>query len=721
MAEFNEVFWQVSAFPDQEQVEENIVISNIEIKAKEVLNNLVSRWYETDKNAKRPIVDEFKEMYKLYINDHWSLTDSNGNPLRTPEQQKNRPNVVENIAFALVEGIASEFAQEIELIDYPVERGDEEAAEKMTNLKKFIFNKNRAHDQRIKGLRWFFIYGTIIFHPHWDPDWKGGKGPNRWNGDIRFKALHPLALIPDARCKESINEGARCHKITWYTLEAAKDLYPDKAHLMQEQIMSEDDYIADISIDEEGYIDNDFRNQQIPIIETWYIGKPLLPTLDDETGEVIADPGTTGLHVIWWAGEEQKIYLKHKNFIYYDPDSTPEYPFIVKQCYPREGSIWGYGEMYFLKNPQIVRNKTAEIILEGHSHQSIGQTLYDSNAISKKQQKVIQEKGTIPGMWFQVEDTAGIKRFYGQGVSGSLQNEMQRNLSLLETIVGRFDVSQGRTPGGITAFKAIAELSARAQVRLRIKEMALNSLYEDTGNYINRLIALYYTEKRQYRIMGKGNSNAEMNQNRNGAGQQYEYHTYDRNEMLKVYDSATQEVMPLKNMLGAIPPGVDPVEFLNQDRFEIYFPEFDCYSQVSTVSPSDRFYNIEVAKELLMAGLMPPQIFLKVMDTGRFPPMEEVIEALDQMNAQKMALAQAQNPQLQGAVLKQGDTNENQTGGRENPADIAKAAEEAVLQILTPEEREIVQSLPPDQKLQAIYEIVQQAAAAEQQLANQQQ
>jgi hypothetical protein len=642
-------------------------------------------WYEPDKTARQFYVDEMKEMYKLYVGDHWDLIGPGGMVLRTPEQQKNRPNSVENVTFSLVEGTASEFAQDTELLDYPVEPGDEEAANVMTELKKFIFYKNRHPKERIKFLRYFFLYGTGIWHTHWDPDWKGGKGPNRWTGDIRWRALHPMALIPDARCKEDINEGNRCHKVTWHTIESVKERYPDKAGVIQEQTLEEDDVLGIDVFDDEGFTDSEYRQNQIPVIETWYVGKPLIR----EEGE--EDTGEIGLHVIWWAGESQRIYLKHVNYIYFEPGETPSFPFIVAQCYPRENSMWGFGEAYFLKNPQIVRNKTAEIIMEGHLHHALGQTWYEEGALTPKQQRIVQEKGTLPGMWFAVKSVDGIKRQYGQGVPASLANEMQRNQTVMESIIGRYDISQGRTPGSVTAFKAIAELSARAQVRLRIKEMAITDSYERAGTYTNRLIAENYTEQRKFRIMGDDG---------------YTYGTYRQEDMLKVYDQGTGETMPYNQ--------VNP-EALNPETHEVYFPDFDSYCKTSSVQPADRFYNIEIAKELLQMGIIDVITFLKVMDTGKFPPIEEMQQQIEQQQAEQQAMQEQQMMMQQqaGAMQQSGGgagamPPQSQPPMPEQNGQSGQLLEFAqYLEQTRPDLMEAIRQLPEEQREMALMELMQ--------------
>ena len=84
-------------------------------------------------------------MYKLFKSDHWKLLDHSGAELRTDSQMNNHPNAVENVTFALIEGLIAEFSEPKEMIDYPVEEGDDELALVMTDLKEFIAYKNR-HD-----------------------------------------------------------------------------------------------------------------------------------------------------------------------------------------------------------------------------------------------------------------------------------------------------------------------------------------------------------------------------------------------------------------------------------------------------------------------------------------------------------------------------------------------------------------------------------------------
>ena len=579
-------------------------------------------WFETDRQAKQPITAEFDEMYKLFKGDHWNLLDASGSVLRTDTQKQNHPNAVENITFSLIEGLVAEFAVPKDLVDFPTEEGDEEAALVMTDLKEFIAYKNRFDTELIKWLRNFYLYGTGIWKSTWDPTWKGGKGPNRWEGDIRWKSTHPRSIFPDARCMESVEDGRRVHDARYWTIEDVEETWPDAQGITPDSISS------DIVVNEDlEYTTAETAEDQVLVVETWYKGSPLILEDDEE------DEGP-GLHLIMWAGEGSLKYLTHQNYCYFDPDEETTFPINMKKCYERERSPWGVGEALQLKSPQMITNKTAEMIVEGHMFESLGQTWYDASALTEKQKKKIEEKGTLYGMWFEVTDIQGVKREYGKGVPASVQNEMTRLQRVMESIVGRYDISQGRTPGSITAFRALDLMNSRAQVRLRSKEQTLNSSLEECGNYINRLIARHYTDQRRYRIRGKEDD-------------KLKFGTYDAGKMKRAYFYDTSETMPysdLEPLLAGqeeLPPEDQMIE---GEHYEVYYPEFDTKCKVSSQMPSDRAFYMEMAKELYSAQIIDIETFYYTMEHGKFPPWEKIQERMmqQQQMQQQAALEQQQ-------------------------------------------------------------------------------
>lgn len=660
----------------------------------------VAEWFARDEEAQEPYRDEMNEAYKLWSGRHWDLTGYNGLPLRTEAQQQSRPNSVENITFALVEGLVSEFAQEMDIVDFPVDENDEEVATIMTDLKRFIANKNRIKNERQNFVRWFFLYGTGIWHVYWDEEWSGGRGPNRWKGDIRWKALHPNCFFPDARCRESVDDGIRVHKAIWQPIEHVRKRYPD-ADILPDTV-DPSDFIGD-ELEEVG--SGEELHDQVRVVETWYIGEPLILGPGEESqGD--------GLHIIWWV-EGQNKYLNHANYVMFEPGETPTFSsaFIVKQCYPREGNIFGYGEPFFFKQIQIIRNKTAELILEGHLHHAIGQTFYNEGALTPSQKKAVEQKGTIPGWWFPVQDIMLIRREFGAGVPASLLNELDRLQKMAEMVVGRFDISQGRTPGSVTAFRALDLLNTRAQIRLRSKEESIASSYEEVGASINRLIDICYDTERSYRIIGNEDTR--------------KWGRYDPEEHKRVYFYATNESMSLRDFRQRYPQAFDDVSGVAQGEgapiegqdFEIYSPELDVTCKVSTTLPSDRLFYMEMAKELYGGNLIDEEIFWYVMEHGKFPPFEEMRQKIierqkmeqQMMMLQQMQGIQGQQPQLN--IQPQQGAMPNQVPAQEQTP--PPTADEVIG--LMPEEAKVWYEQQPPEIQQAFIEEIEQAMGGEMQ------
>ena len=598
-------------------------------------------WFLKDKDHKDFYVKEMDENDKLNNSKHWDIIGPNGNPLRSSAEQAMRPNAIENIAFALVAGTVSEFAQSVDLVDFPVEPSDDAVAKVLTDLKMFIADKNHLKEERIDWLWNYFGHGTGIWETVWDPTWRGGRGPNRWVGEVRWRSVHPRAIFPDARCGRDIHMGRRIHKTRYVTLEYIREKYPRYGAAVMDDMPDEDMISSDDDVNTP-----ESQEDRTMLVETWYMGAPqVLGDGEQENG--------SGLHVIWWAGDAQPVHLGHANYVYYEPGEDARFPFVFRQRYPRDNSVWGRGEYYYLKQPQIVHNKTIETLLEGHIWAAIGQGFFEAGALDPKQQKELREKGTLPRMWFAVNDITKVKREYGQSMPASLLQEAQRLPKTMEQIMGRFDVSQGRTPGSVTAFRALDLLNQRAQVRLRSADVAITSGYEEVGDNINQLIYGNYTEARAYRIVSEDSQNG-LVLKRQGV--------FRLGDVKKVYDFKSGDVAPLA---GFVPP---EGAVAGKD-YEVYAPEMDVRCRTSQQMPSDRLFSLEVAKELYVAKLLDPQTFFDVIEHGRFPPWPEISERV-------LGMLQAQMEQPGGAI---------------------PGAQDAISDRVPEELRQIVNAMSPDE------------------------
>jgi hypothetical protein len=362
-------------------------------------------------------------------------------------------------------------------------------------------------------------------------------------------------------------------------------------------------------------------------------------------------------------------------------------------------------------------------------HYSLGQTFYKPGAISPKQEKFLKKYGTLPNMYFAVNNINEIKRMYGKGVDQSLPIEANRVQKIMEAIIGRHDISQGRTPGSVVAFRALDLLAARARVRLRSAENAIISAYEDCGNYVNHLIQNFYTEKRAYRILGDNATKESMvvvdpmtGEERpfvqevppgwiveTKSEQMVKYGTFNLDDHKKVYITDTEtgygEVFPFDEGMA---DAIQQTEILQEAGeefdttidYEVYCPQMDVQCKVSTAAPTDRAFYMEMAKELVMGQLIDEETFWYVLQNGKFPPYETVMrKKRDQimtaaMQQQEAAMMQQQQPQqMEGGEM----------GG------LADATPEMLAQIMQqrPDLLDKLKSLSPEAQQQVIDQLHQ--------------
>lgn len=257
---------------------------------------------------------------------------------------------------------------------------------------------------------------------------------------------------------------------------------------------------------------------------------------------------------------------------------------------------------------------------------------------------------------------------------------MTRLQRVMETIIGRFDVSQGKTPGSITAFRALELLAQRAQVRLRTAETVINSGYEKLGDYMNQLIYQHYTEARAYRIIGMDEG---------GRPEVKKRAVFHLDQVQRVHLINDGTVLPMSEFQ----PTADMVE---GEDFEVYCPELDVMCRTSTSMPSDRMFFMELGKELFTANLIDGETFFHIIEKGKFPPFEELVRKWHEKEAQQAQAAAQPNPQAPAP---------NQA-----PEPSLSPEQEAFIQTLPGEIVDQLQALPVDQLEPAIDELMQQAA-----------
>lgn len=105
--------------------------------------------------------------------------------------------------------------------------------------------------------------------------------------------------------------------------------------------------------------------------------------------------------------------------------------------------------------------------------------------------------------------------------------------------------------------------------------------------------------------------------------------------MKRAYFFDTGETMPYSELEPTLiqqqEMGLPPEQQLTEgEDFEVYSPEFDTKCKTANSLPTDRAFYMEMAKELLMNQLIDQETFFYVLDNGKFPPWEKLLEKLQQ-------------------------------------------------------------------------------------------
>ena len=214
----------------------------------------------------------------------------------------------------------------------------------------------------------------------------------------------------------------------------------------------------------------------------------------------------------------------------------------------------------------------------------------------------------------------------------------------METICGRYDVAQGRTPRNVQAASAIALLLQQSGGRVRQRARAVSSFVEQIVKMAVDLVGTNYTVDRIIRVEGEDG-------------------------VITNEHVSPQELVKTKQWM-------DPLT--GQIFEETYIPEMDIEVVAGTETPTSRVYYSELAMQLFKAGVIDEDALL---DTLQFPRWREIIarkRAIQQAQEQQQIGTQPQQPggsippelagMVRGAQAQQGSPGGQQITGREMAA-----------------------------------------------------
>lgn len=526
---------------------------------------------------------------KFWQGKQWDGIKSFGIPGRTSEEKKLHANPVDNYFKAFVEGIVADVTDRPADIQVkPRSSEDEPIAKAQTAVAQYLWYINNG-DRKLEFIvRRGVLYGPLIAKVYWDPEWRGSP-EDPFVGNVRFCGVLPTNIFIDPRIK-AVDEGViqQAEFVIYCVrrpLSYVREKYPERGHEVTADTYAS--YVTTLTHDEDSdiYVDD----MDVLLIEYWYRGKPLAPEFPEP--EIEPEPREGWVHKAVIAGG---VLLEHRTYVY------PWYPFVLEWMYPSDDSIYGYGDAYDILIPQLIINKLNELSIEGAAIQAYGNWITEEGNIRNK--ALFQKYAGMGNSILPVVDVGRTQRVLAGNVPQTLFVHYRQALQAMETVCGRHDVAQGRTPRNVQAASAIALLLQQAGGRVRQRARAVSNFIAEIVKMMLDLVGMYYTEERVIRVLGEDGNWTTM--------------TVSRNSVMK------QRIV------------TNPLT--GEQRVEEYIPDLDIIVTAGSETPTSKAYYSDLALKLFQMGVIDD---IALLDTLQFPRWRETLQ---RMKERAMQLAQAQ-------------------------------------------------------------------------------
>ena len=380
---------------------------------------------------------------------------------------------------------------------------DAEKAKQREKVVRYICDVNHLEYMNSRNERRLNIQGSAVWKVCWDESAKCGK----LRGEVAVDNPMPQQIFPDPSSTtvdgcEYIGYLYRMHK------QRAKRVFQDDFLERNETL---DDYLdsggTDLyeSLTGESYDSAQYEaeDETVTITEWWY--------RQPEDGETtvtrrIGKERVT-LSYRWNSGDIALCILINGREVRYIPkywmhtDST-EFPFVIYNKVPNDGSIWGKSEL----EPILPLVDAADRELAFAQLNSA----FSSNDIILAEENALADDGELdnsPGaVWKLRQGMMGRVQRLGNGAAyeASLYSNSAHWRQLMQETNGNFDLYRGGEPERVTTATGIALLNERAKSRQSLKKIDKSQGFERLYALIDRTALEYYDDGRVLLIGAAG-------------------------------------------------------------------------------------------------------------------------------------------------------------------------------------------------------------------------
>jgi hypothetical protein len=396
----------------------------------------------------------------------------------------------------------------------PQEPSDYGFSKILSDLVESWWDKTSMDHTLVEWLMDCMIFDAGILKVVWDSSAEDNAG------DVAVSVVSPMDLYVPYGCRDFIKECGwvlqRCIK----TVGELRAQFPDKLNLIKndspEQATPNPSMLAssyqNVATDAVlvSPVDKKANNSQAfpvaqpdmrktcVVYELW---------LDDDTMEQIEMENDDGVKETvnkkkWPNGRlitilpNQKILLQDTH----NPYKHRRKPFVrlVDKILPRQ--FWGEGQCKILMDQQRIINKIMANVVD-YSNLMANPTWITEAGNGVDPERITNSYAAI------IQTLAGksgtVRRDIPPGMQSGMVELLQFMLKQSEAISGSSDVSQGRTPAGVTAAAAISSLQEAAQTQIRGIERGMGTSLGQFGYLVISLMMQYYGEPRVARLTNK--------------------------------------------------------------------------------------------------------------------------------------------------------------------------------------------------------------------------
>jgi hypothetical protein len=303
------------------------------------------------------------------------------------------------------------------------------------------------------------------------------------------------------------------------------------------------------------------------------------------------------------------------------PNKNGKFPFAKYNNYILPREFYGVSEVEQLESPQKVFNKLLNASLEILNLTGNPIWIVDT-ASGVDPEQLVNRTGLV----VEKEPGSEVRRESGVQLSPVALSLIDRMEVWFNNVAGTQDVSQGKTPGSITAASAIEQLQEAARTRIRQKQRNLDSFIRDIGRQYSEIVLENYTKPRVFRIT-----------NNEGSTEYFRFNI--SKEPSNNFDGESTIATVTRYIKGEM-DGNDV--FMENDpvKMTLQSANFDVRINTGSTLPFTTADKEQKAFNLFDRQVIDAEELLKIMD---FPNREQILERMNQKQA-----AMAEQAALEG-------------------------------------------------------------------------